>query len=85
MKLRTFEKLWHRFNDEHFEGAMLPPKFRRTRSNDYWACYENDPQDGFQRESSPDCPKALRVDLLILASVKKVDRPHPIYPELPRY
>lgn len=39
MKLRTFEKLWHRFNDEHFDGAMLPPKFRRTRSNDYWACY----------------------------------------------
>ena len=37
--------MWHRFNDEHFDGTMLPPKFRRTRSNDYWACYENDPQE----------------------------------------
>lgn len=39
MKLRTFERLWHEFNDKYFDGAMLPPKFRRTRSNDYWACY----------------------------------------------
>jgi hypothetical protein len=45
MKLRTFVNLWHRFNDEHFDGTMLPPKFRRTRSNNYWACYENDPQE----------------------------------------
>ena len=38
--MRTFERLWHHFNDEYFGGAMFQPKFRRTRSKDYWACYE---------------------------------------------
>lgn len=39
MRLRTFEKLWHKFNDEYFGGAMYAPNLRSTRSNDYWACY----------------------------------------------
>lgn len=45
MRLRTFERLWHKFNAEVFGNAMYCPRFARTRSNDYWACYmDTEPQ-----------------------------------------